>query len=77
MERENDAFKPLAINHETIDQNSRRIVTEALSSTPVSLDTLIDEVKLTPPLVHTIVLELELAGGIARHPGGGISLVYK
>ena len=30
---------------------------------------------LTPPVVHHVLLELDLASRIARHPGGRVSLV--
>ena len=76
MERENDAFKPLQIDYSSITPSLRNQVTEALSSTSIGLESLIDEVKLPIPIVYTILLELELAGRISRHPGGRISLVY-
>ena len=49
-------------------------VRELLSPTPVEVDELVRQSQLTPSVVLTILLELELAGRLARHPGNRVSL---
>ncbi|MBV9462126.1 MAG: DNA-protecting protein DprA [Bradyrhizobium sp.] len=46
-----------------------------LGPTPVSIDDLIRMSGAPPPIVRTILLELELAGRLERHGGGLVSLV--
>lgn len=45
-----------------------------LDQTPIPVDDLIRETQLTPAVILTILLELELAGRLDRHPGNRISL---
>lgn len=52
---------------------ARALIEQGLSSTPVSIDALIRELRLPPPLVNAVLLEIELAGSLSRHPGGFIS----
>jgi DNA processing protein len=56
------------------DEDSRRLVQGLLGPTPVQVDELIRQSALTPASVHTILLELELAGRLERHAGGRVSL---
>ena len=53
--------------------NRTRIV-NLLSPTPVEIDDLIRLSGVSPTIVRVVLLELELAGRLARHPGGRISL---
>lgn len=55
------------------DQRTR--ITGLLSHAPVSIDDLIRQSQLTPAIVRTVLLELELAGRLQRHGGGMVSLV--
>ncbi len=54
---------------------ARGIVTGLLGPSPVEIDELLRQSRLTPALLMTILLELDLAGRLDRHPGGRISLV--
>lgn len=45
-----------------------------LSQVPTDIDELVRRAHLTPATVLTILLGLELAGSIVRHPGGRVSL---
>jgi DNA processing protein len=54
---------------------ARHSVAEKLSPTPVEVDELIRQCQLTAPVVLTVLLELELAGRLERHPGSRVSLV--
>jgi DNA processing protein len=52
----------------------RAVVLELLGPTPVAVDELIRQSRLTPAVTVTILLELELAGRLERHPGGRVAL---
>lgn len=47
----------------------------ALGPAPVEIDTLVREAELTPAVVAVILLELELAGRVERHPGNRVSFL--
>jgi DNA processing protein len=56
------------------DESARRIVQDLLGPTPVQVDELIRQSGMAPATVHTVLLELELAGRLERHAGGKVSL---
>lgn len=56
-------------------ESARQKIVESLSVTPVGLDEIIRMTGLSPAEVHLVLLELDLAGRLERHPGGTISLV--
>jgi DNA processing protein len=56
------------------DEAARRTIVDLLGPTPVQADELIRQSGISPAMVHTILLELELAGRIERHAGGKVSL---
>lgn len=61
---------------ETADESTaRNIVLENLGPSPVALDDLIRQSGLSPALVLSILLELELAGRLERQPGQQIALI--
>jgi DNA processing protein len=51
----------------------RALVLESLGPAPVEVDEMIRLCRAPPAAVAIILLELELAGRIARHPGGRVS----
>jgi DNA processing protein len=53
----------------------RTRIASLLGPAPVDVDTIIRESRADPSVVVTVLLELELAGQIARHPGQRVSLV--
>ena len=53
----------------------RDFVKAKLSPVPVEVDELIRQCELVPTIVLTILLELELAGQLARHPGNKVSSI--
>jgi DNA processing protein len=57
-----------------IDPGVRGRIIALLGPSPVSLDDLIRMSGLSPTLVRTVLLELELAGRLERHGGGLVSL---
>lgn len=54
--------------------SGRPVVLEKLTEAPVELDELIRQCNLSLPVILTVLLELELAGSVMRHPGNKISL---
>lgn len=65
---------PLNGGDESEFRAARTLVERGLSGTPVAADTLVRELGLPAPLVNAVLLELELAGRIARQSGGIVSL---
>ncbi|MEM7444091.1 MAG: DNA-processing protein DprA [Pseudomonadota bacterium] len=55
--------------------SARAQIEESLSPTPTPVDELIRDCQLSASVVQTVLLELELAGKIARQPGSRISLI--
>ncbi len=55
------------------DTDRRRII-DLLGPVPVAIDELIRQSRLSPAVVHTVLLELELGGRLERHAGGRASL---
>jgi len=53
----------------------RSDITEKLGSAPVAVDEVIRACQTSPAVVSMVLLELELAGRLERHPGGRVSLV--
>jgi DNA processing protein len=49
------------------------LIVEKLSPTPVAVDELVRQCQLSAAAVATLLLELELAGRIERHPGNLVS----
>jgi DNA processing protein len=50
------------------------LILERLGPTPVAVDELVRQCQLTAAAVVTLLLELELAGRVERHPGNMVSL---
>jgi DNA processing protein len=58
----------------TDDDGSTELILEKLSPTPVAVDELVRQCQLSAADVATLLLELELAGRVERHPGNLVSL---
>ncbi|MDA0239268.1 MAG: DNA-processing protein DprA [Proteobacteria bacterium] len=56
-------------------QNARAEIIKILGPTPVTVDELIRECHMSPAVVSTVLLELELSARLERHPGNQISLI--
>jgi DNA processing protein len=52
---------------------ARRAVAALLGPTPVPVDEIVRQSALSPAIVQTVLLELELAGRLERHAGGKVS----
>lgn len=66
---------PAAIPDDEELARARHTIVRSLGPTPVTVDSLIRECQLSPPVVSMILLELELAGRLERHPGHQVSLL--
>jgi DNA processing protein len=55
--------------------SARRVIAEALSPTPATVDELIRNCQLSHAVVTTVLLEWELAGRLERHSGNRVALV--
>lgn len=53
----------------------REKVLELLGSTPVAVDELLRIGQFSPPMIALVLIELELAGRLERHPGNQVSLI--
>ncbi|TPW26126.1 DNA-processing protein DprA [Pararhizobium mangrovi] len=56
------------------DEGERSRIVDALDMTPVAVDALIQHTAAPTAAVHLVLLELDLAGRLHRHPGGLVSL---
>ncbi len=53
---------------------ARRSIIDSLAAAPVAVDELLRQCQLSPAVVSMVLLELELAGRLERHPGNQVSL---
>ena len=63
-----------SINEKDIDK-ARPLIKENLGLESVSVDEIIRNCQLSPAVVSMVLLELELAGRLERHPGNKVSIV--
>ncbi len=56
---------------------ARGEVEKSLSPAPTLVDEIIRNCQCSPPVVSWVLLELELAGRLERHPGNKVSLIQK
>jgi DNA processing protein len=67
------AKPPVPDESEVVD--ARSTIVESLGPAPVTVDEIIRQCQLSPSVVSLVLLELELAGRLERHPGNQVSLV--
>lgn len=76
-ERKPPDFKakmPSPPNQDDVDK-ARPLIEESLGIESVSVDEIIRNCQLSPAVVSTVLLEMELAGRLERHPGNKVSMV--
>ncbi len=56
------------------DDADRDHIVEALGPTPVEIDDIVRHTGLSISAVHSVLLELDMAGRLHRHPGGLVSI---
>lgn len=67
--------QPTAESDEIAPDAARTRIIGLLGPVAVTVDELVRECQLSPPVVLTVLLELELAGRLERHPGNRVALV--
>lgn len=55
--------------------SARSLVRDSLSMAPVEVDEILRQCQLSPSVASVVLLELELAGRLERHPGNRVSLL--
>ena len=63
---------PAPVEDEAALQTARPVIVECLSSEPVSIDEIVRQCHMPAAVVHTVLLELELAGRAARTVGNRV-----
>ena len=66
--------KPERVDEKELN-SARSTVQEMLSPSPVSVDEIVRSCQFSPSAVSLVLLELELAGRLERHPGNRVSLI--
>ncbi len=56
---------------------ARGVIEKSLGPTPSLVDEIIRNCQFSPPVVSWVLLELELAGRLERHPGNQVSLIKR
>lgn len=77
FEKQSDSFTSAAIvpvNETQLDQ-ARETIHQTLGYDPVSIDDLVIECQVGVNIILTCLLELELAGRLARYPGNKVALI--
>ena len=67
-------WPPVGAGEPADDEDALNMILESLGPTPVAVDELVRQCQLTASAVATLLLELELAGRVERHPGNLVSL---
>jgi DNA processing protein len=67
--------EPLEMASENDTSPGQETILALLGPVPVTVDELLRECQLSPAVLLTVLLELELAGRLERHPGSRVSLV--
>jgi DNA processing protein len=62
-------------NDISMKDGARREVEDLLGPDPVAVDELVRQCHMSAPAVRAVLLELELAGRLERHPGNRVSLL--
>jgi DNA processing protein len=76
-ERRRDLFagsRPAVPGEAELDSARARVLS-LLSPSPLPVDELVRECQMSPAVVITVLLELELAGRIERQPGNQVALL--
>jgi len=71
---DNASALPDSASLEADADSVRKRVEELLGPAPVEIDELVRQTKVQPAAILTVILELELAGRLTRHPGNRVSL---
>ena len=67
--------QPIDIAVEKDVDRTRRDVLSRLGPSPIAVDELLRQCQSSPPVIGQVLLELDLAGRLERHPGNRVSLL--
>ncbi len=67
--------QPVDISSESEIDRTRGEVLVRLGPSPVAVDELLRQCQSSPPVIGQVLLELDLAGRLERHPGNRVSLL--
>ena len=67
--------QPIDIAAEKDVDKTRRDVLGRLGPSPIAVDELLRQCQSSPPIIGQVLLELDLAGRLERHPGNRVSLL--
>ena len=70
----NDNSSFMTSQTSNISDSMRKDITSLLSTTPVEIQEIVNHIQLPLSIIYTILLELELAGKLNRHPGNKVSI---
>jgi DNA processing protein len=71
----NEIDQPIDITVEKDVDKTRRDVLSRLGPSPIAVDELLRQCQSSPPVIGQVLLELDLAGRLERHPGNRVSLL--
>lgn len=74
LRQRKDSYSAAPVSSDVAEQD-RQAVVALLSHVPVAVDELIRQAGLSPAMVHTVLLEMELAGRLVYAAGGRVALV--
>lgn len=72
--------EPDGAGHEYLvppDDSDRALIIEALGPAPVEVDDIVHHTGRSAATIYYVLLELDMAGRLNRHPGGMVSLDYE
>ncbi len=77
-ERKSPGFTGVSSSRKSaeIPPGTHKAIEESLNSAPVTVDEIIRNCQLSPAVVSAVLLELELAGRVERHPGNQVSRTH-
>ncbi|HEX6120888.1 MAG TPA: DNA-processing protein DprA [Dongiaceae bacterium] len=67
--------QPIDFATDTDVEKIRRDVLGRLGPSPIAVDELLRQCQSSPPIIGQVLLELDLAGRLERHPGNRVSLL--
>jgi DNA processing protein len=70
-----DYDQPIDNTHKNSLDQVRDLVLNRLGPSPVAVDELLRQCQSSPPIIGQVLLELDLAGRLERHPGNRVSLL--
>jgi len=74
---EEEAVAAGAADDDALLARARAAILEVLGPTPVEVDEILRQCQVTPAVARIVLLELELAERLERHPGNKVALAFR